>query len=87
MDDTSELWTLIEKNEELQKELDENNEITDILSQRVSILEKDNQILALLYKSLLDNIKLILNEKIDDKDKLLLLNDEIDDKDKLFKLN
>jgi hypothetical protein len=74
MDDTSELWNLIVKNEELQKEINETNVITDILSERVSILEKDNHTLALMYKSLLDNIKLILNEEIDDKEKLIKIN-------------
>ena len=71
MDDTTELWSLIVKNEELQKELNENNEITDMLRETVSILEKSNHILTLMYKSLVDNIKLILKEEIDDKEKLL----------------
>ena len=38
MDNTTELWTLIVKNKELQKELNENNEITDMLRETVSIL-------------------------------------------------
>ena len=74
MDNTTELWTLIVKNKELQKELNENNEITDMLRETVSILEKSNHILTLMYKSLLDNIKLILKEEIDDKEKLLKIN-------------
>ena len=75
MDNTTELWTLIVENEELQKELNENNEITDMLRETVSILEKSNHILTLMYKSLLDNIKLILKEEIDDKEKLLKINE------------
>jgi hypothetical protein len=71
MDNTTEFWSLIVKNEELQKELNENNEITDMLRETVSILEKSNHILTLMYKSLLNNIKLILKEEIDDKEKLL----------------
>ena len=71
MDNTTELWTLIVENEELQKELNDNNEITDMLRETVSILEKSNHILTLMYKSLLNNIKLILKEEIDDKEKLL----------------
>jgi len=71
MDNTTELWTLIVNNEELQKELNENNEITDMLRETVSILEKSNHILTLMYKSLVNNIKLILKEEIDDKEKLL----------------
>ena len=74
MDNTTELWTLIVNNEELQKELNENNEITDMLRETVSILEKSNHILTLMYKSLLNNIKLILKEEIDDKEKLLKIN-------------
>ena len=71
MDNITELWTLIVENEELQKELNDNNEITDMLRETVSILEKSNHILTLMYKSLLNNIKLILKEEIDDKEKLL----------------
>jgi hypothetical protein len=74
MDNTTELWTLIVNNEELQKELNDNNEITDMLRETVSILEKSNHILTLMYKSLLNNIKLILKEEIDDKEKLLKIN-------------
>jgi hypothetical protein len=74
MDNTTEFWSLIVKNEELQKELNENNEITDMLRETVSILEKSNHILTLMYKSLLNNIKLILKEEIDDKEKLLKIN-------------
>jgi hypothetical protein len=74
MDNTTELWTLIVKNKELQKELNENNEITDMLRETVSILEKSNHILTLMYKSLVNNIKLILKEEIDDKEKLLKIN-------------
>jgi hypothetical protein len=74
MDNTTELWTLIVKNEELQKELNENNKITDMLRETVSILEKSNHILTLMYKSLVNNIKLILKEEIDDKEKLLKIN-------------
>jgi hypothetical protein len=74
MDDIPELWSLIVKNEELQKEIDVNNEITDILSQRVSILEKDNKTLALMYTKLINDIKLIMNEEIDDKEKIHKLN-------------
>ena len=74
MDNTTELWTLIVNNEELQKELNDNNEITDMLRETVSILEKSNHMLTLMYKSLLNNIKLILKEEIDDKEKLLKIN-------------
>jgi hypothetical protein len=74
MDNTTELWSLIVENEELQKELNENNEITDMLRETVSILEKSNHILTLMYKSLVNNIKLILKEEIDDKEKLLKIN-------------
>ena len=75
MDNTTELWSLIVKNEELQKELNENNEIIDMLRETVSILEKSNHILTLMYKSLLNNIKLILKEEINDKEKLLKINE------------
>ena len=74
MDNTPELWTLIVENEKLQKELNDNNEITDMLRETVSILEKSNHILTLMYKSLVNNIKLILKEEIDDKEKLLKIN-------------
>jgi hypothetical protein len=45
-----------------------------MLRETVSILEKSNHILTLMYKSLVNNIKLILKEEIDDKEKLLKIN-------------
>ena len=70
MADTDIIASLLQTNEELQAQLRDENEITNILSKRVEILEQDNHIFARIITSHIKQVQYILSQPNDNTEKL-----------------
>lgn len=62
--------SLLQDNEELQAQLQDENEITNILSKRVEILEQDNHIFARIITTHIKQVQYILSQPNDNTEKL-----------------
>ena len=62
--------SLLQDNEELQAQLHDENEITNILSKRVEILEQDNHIFARIITTHIKQVQYILSQPNDNTEKL-----------------
>jgi hypothetical protein len=62
--------SLLQDNEELQAQLHDENEITNILSKRVEILEQDNHIFARIITTHIKQVQYILSQPTDNTEKL-----------------
>lgn len=62
--------SLLQDNEELREQIREENEITNILSKRVEILEQDNHIFARIITTHIKQVQYILSQPIDNTEKL-----------------
>ena len=62
--------SLLQDNEELQAQLHDENEITNILSKRVEILEQDNHIFARIITTHIKQVQYILLQPNDNTEKL-----------------
>jgi len=62
--------SLLQNNEELQAQLHDENEITNILSKRVEILEQDNHIFARIITTHIKQVQYILSQPTDNTEKL-----------------
>ena len=70
MADTDIIASLLQTNEELQAQLHDENEITNVLSKRVEILEQDNHIFARIITTHIKQVQYILSQPNDNTEKL-----------------